>query len=199
MTPKSVKKKLKQPSFAAAVNREELRTAPRSSGVDFDEHLAFVIEALAAKREALMPERARGACQGSTLRSLADAAALSASASRAVARAPAPALSEDTRRRRSSRRLADDLQRVEQPRQLEHAQHRAGRADDAQRAPLPGQAALGAEQDVQPGRVDELDRRAGRRPRRDRHGGSRRRAPRPAAATVSRSTSPPSSSTARRR
>ncbi len=57
MTPKSVKKKLKQPSFAAAVNREELRHGAQELGVDFDEHLAFVIEALCAEREALMPER----------------------------------------------------------------------------------------------------------------------------------------------
>ena len=46
MTPKSVKKKLKQPSFAAAVNREELREAADDLGVDFDEHLAFVIAAM---------------------------------------------------------------------------------------------------------------------------------------------------------
>ena len=46
MTPKSVKKKLKQPSFAAAVNREELREGAAALGVDFDEHLAFVIAAL---------------------------------------------------------------------------------------------------------------------------------------------------------
>ena len=39
MTPKSVKKKLKQPSFAAAVNREELRQGAEELGVDFDEHL----------------------------------------------------------------------------------------------------------------------------------------------------------------
>ncbi len=57
MTPKSVKKKLKQPSFAAAVNREELRHGAQELGVDFDEHLAFVIEALCAEREVLMPER----------------------------------------------------------------------------------------------------------------------------------------------
>jgi putative nucleotidyltransferase with HDIG domain len=46
MTPKSVKKKLKQPSFAAAVDRDALRAGARELGVDFDEHLAFVVAAL---------------------------------------------------------------------------------------------------------------------------------------------------------
>jgi putative nucleotidyltransferase with HDIG domain len=46
MTPKSVKKKMKQPSFAAAVDREELRAAAESLGEDFDEHVAFVIAAM---------------------------------------------------------------------------------------------------------------------------------------------------------
>ncbi len=49
MTPKSVKKKLKQPSFAAAVGREELRAGAEALGVDFDEHLQTVIAALQAK------------------------------------------------------------------------------------------------------------------------------------------------------
>jgi putative nucleotidyltransferase with HDIG domain len=57
MTPKSVKKKLKQPSFAAAVNREELREGAEQLGVDFDDHLAIVIEALTERRHELMPER----------------------------------------------------------------------------------------------------------------------------------------------
>src|SRR5579864_5445342 len=57
MTPKSVRKKLKQPSFAAAVGREELREGAEALGVDFDEHLAFVIEALAARQAELVPER----------------------------------------------------------------------------------------------------------------------------------------------
>jgi putative nucleotidyltransferase with HDIG domain len=57
MTPKSVKKKLKQPSFAAAIHRDELRVGAEELGVDFDEHLAFVIEALAEERAVLMPER----------------------------------------------------------------------------------------------------------------------------------------------
>jgi putative nucleotidyltransferase with HDIG domain len=49
MTPKSVKKKLKQPSFAAAVNRDELRAGAEELGVDFDEHLAFLIAAFEPK------------------------------------------------------------------------------------------------------------------------------------------------------
>ncbi len=55
MTPKSVKKKLKQPSFAAAVNREELREGAADLGVDFDEHLTIVIAALTERREELLP------------------------------------------------------------------------------------------------------------------------------------------------
>ena len=46
MTPKSVKKKMKTPAFAAAVNRDEMRKGAEQLGVDFDEHLAFVIAAL---------------------------------------------------------------------------------------------------------------------------------------------------------
>jgi putative nucleotidyltransferase with HDIG domain len=46
MTPKSVKKKLKQPSFAAAIDREQLRRAAEELGVDFDEHVARVIAAM---------------------------------------------------------------------------------------------------------------------------------------------------------
>jgi putative nucleotidyltransferase with HDIG domain len=55
MTPKSVKKKLKQPSFAAAVNRDELRHGAEDLGVDFDEHLQIVIDALTERRDELMP------------------------------------------------------------------------------------------------------------------------------------------------
>ncbi|WP_407655913.1 HDIG domain-containing metalloprotein [Capillimicrobium parvum] len=46
LTPKSVKKKLKQPSFAAAVNREDVRSGAEELGVDFDEHVRFVVAAL---------------------------------------------------------------------------------------------------------------------------------------------------------
>ncbi len=46
MTPKSVKKKMKQPSFAGAVSRDDMRLGAEELGVDFDEHLAFVIAAM---------------------------------------------------------------------------------------------------------------------------------------------------------
>ncbi len=49
LTPKSVKKKLKQPSFAAAVSREDVRAGAEQLEVDFDEHVAFVIAALEAR------------------------------------------------------------------------------------------------------------------------------------------------------
>ena len=57
MAPKSVKKKLKQPSFAAAVDREELRHGAEELGVDFDEHLQVVIGALAERGDELMESK----------------------------------------------------------------------------------------------------------------------------------------------
>ena len=53
LTAKSVKKKLKQPSFAAAVNREEVRGGADRLEVEFDEHVAFVIAALEERAEEL--------------------------------------------------------------------------------------------------------------------------------------------------
>jgi putative nucleotidyltransferase with HDIG domain len=53
MTPKSVKKKLKTPAFAAAVNRDEVREGAEALGVDFDEHLRFVIAALEERADEL--------------------------------------------------------------------------------------------------------------------------------------------------
>jgi putative nucleotidyltransferase with HDIG domain len=50
LTPKSVKKKLKQPSFAAAVDREQMRRAADEMGVDFDEHLQRVISAMEERK-----------------------------------------------------------------------------------------------------------------------------------------------------
>jgi putative nucleotidyltransferase with HDIG domain len=55
MTPKSVKKKLKQPSFAAAVGREDLYRGAEELGVGFDEHVEVVIAALADNQNELMP------------------------------------------------------------------------------------------------------------------------------------------------
>jgi putative nucleotidyltransferase with HDIG domain len=57
MTPKSVRKKLKQPSFAAAVDREEIRRGAEELGEDLDEHIAFVIEAMEPHAEALGLEK----------------------------------------------------------------------------------------------------------------------------------------------
>jgi putative nucleotidyltransferase with HDIG domain len=53
MTPKSVKKKLKQPSFAAAVDRDDVRRGAEELGVDFDEHLARVIGAMEERADEL--------------------------------------------------------------------------------------------------------------------------------------------------
>jgi putative nucleotidyltransferase with HDIG domain len=53
MKPKSVKKKLKQPSFAAGVNRDEVYQGAAELGVDFDEHVAFVIAAMADRADEL--------------------------------------------------------------------------------------------------------------------------------------------------
>ena len=63
MTPKSVKKKLKQPSFAAAVNREDLQRGASDLGVDFDEHLSVVIGALAERQDDLLGSEVAPATQ----------------------------------------------------------------------------------------------------------------------------------------
>ena len=53
LTPKSVKKKLKQPSFAAGVDREEVRQGADELGVDFDEHVRKVIAAMEERKDDL--------------------------------------------------------------------------------------------------------------------------------------------------
>ena len=51
--PKSVKKKLKQKSFAASVLREDIFQSVEELGVDLTEHIQFVIDALSEKAEEL--------------------------------------------------------------------------------------------------------------------------------------------------
>ncbi len=46
MEPKSVKKKLKQPSFAAGVHRDEVYAGAEGLGLDLDEHIRNVVAAL---------------------------------------------------------------------------------------------------------------------------------------------------------
>lgn len=53
MTAKSVRKKMKAKGFAAAVKREDIVSGAEDLGVDLDEHIQFVIDAMAAHGEAL--------------------------------------------------------------------------------------------------------------------------------------------------
>ena len=46
LTPKSVKKKLKQPSFAAGVHRDEVYAGAELLGVDFDDHVQTMTDAM---------------------------------------------------------------------------------------------------------------------------------------------------------
>lgn len=46
MKPSSVKKKLKQKSFAAAVNRDDITRGAADLGVELDAHIQFVIDAM---------------------------------------------------------------------------------------------------------------------------------------------------------
>ncbi len=52
---KSVKKKLKAKGFAAAVNRDDITRGAADLGVELDEHIQFVADALAKIEDQLMP------------------------------------------------------------------------------------------------------------------------------------------------
>ena len=102
LTPKSVKKKLKQPSFAAAVNRDDVRGGAEQLGVDFDEHIAL--------RRSPRSRRARtsSSCTG-TRQQRADRPSSAASSERrprppgrCLRPPPAPARARSFARRRSS-------------------------------------------------------------------------------------------------
>src|SRR5439155_25941917 len=53
MTAGSVKKKLKQKSFAAAINRDDITRGAADLGVELDEHIQFVIDAMAERADEL--------------------------------------------------------------------------------------------------------------------------------------------------
>jgi predicted hydrolase (HD superfamily) len=53
MTPKSVRKKLKQPSFAAKVDRDQIHRGIEELGVDENEHIQLVIDAMAERADEL--------------------------------------------------------------------------------------------------------------------------------------------------
>ena len=60
MKTKSVRKKLKQPSFAAAVDRDGIRRGIEELGVDEGEHIQFVIDAMAENAERAGAHRRTG-------------------------------------------------------------------------------------------------------------------------------------------
>ena len=53
LKPKSVRKKLKDKAFAAKVDRDIIHSSVESLGVDFDQHVQFVIDALKPHAEEL--------------------------------------------------------------------------------------------------------------------------------------------------
>ena len=53
MKAKSVRKKMKQKSFAAAVNREDIVRGSEDLGIELNEHIQFVVDAMAGEAETL--------------------------------------------------------------------------------------------------------------------------------------------------
>lgn len=62
LKPKSVRKKMKQASFAAAVNRDDIVNGAADLGVDLNEHIQFCIDAMSSIQEelGLQPEPSSG-------------------------------------------------------------------------------------------------------------------------------------------
>ena len=50
---KSVRKKMKQKAFAAAVNRDDIEQGAADLGIDLNEHIQFVVDAMATRAESL--------------------------------------------------------------------------------------------------------------------------------------------------
>ncbi|MFO0978684.1 MAG: HDIG domain-containing protein [Planctomycetaceae bacterium] len=65
MTAKSVRKKMKQASFAAAVNRDDIIRGAEDLGVSLDDHITFIIAALTPHAAALdlIPEPGAAAAE----------------------------------------------------------------------------------------------------------------------------------------
>jgi predicted hydrolase (HD superfamily) len=61
LEPRSVKKKLKQPSFAAGVHRDEVYAGAELLGLDLDRHDAIVIDAKRGSASELGLERTASA------------------------------------------------------------------------------------------------------------------------------------------
>ena len=53
VTPAAVRKKMKDRAFARAVDREEMLRGAEDLGIEFDEHIAFVVSAMAGNADAL--------------------------------------------------------------------------------------------------------------------------------------------------
>ncbi len=53
LTARSVVKKMKQKSFAAAVNRDDITSGASEFGVELNEHIQFVIDAMSAEADSL--------------------------------------------------------------------------------------------------------------------------------------------------
>ena len=111
LEPKSVRKKLKQPSFAAGVHRDEVYAGAELLGLELDEHIANVVEALQPIAPELglrtAPTRPRAAGLRRVERRPTGRAAAEPRSARpaVVARRSASALAARRRRRGLDRRL----------------------------------------------------------------------------------------------